>query len=79
MIDIKPKNKPKWYQIRSHVSGLLFKMAKAIDPKGPYTNAHLLDTMVKAEMDAMLYGMGAIKIEHVPRDEMLKEYGAKDD
>lgn len=72
MIEIKPKQKPKWFQIRKQVARFLVFLARKIEPKSDYLYSYYLEQMAKANMDAMTYGTAFVKIEHVPYEEVIK-------
>lgn len=73
MFRVKPKQNARWFQLRSQASRFFFWLGRKIDPKGPYTNAHMMDVMTKAMIDQVYYGQSAIRIEHVPIEELFEK------
>lgn len=72
MFTIEPKVKPKWYQLRKQLALFLVFSARKVEPNSDYTNAYLLEQFTKAQMDALAFGKGAIRVEHVPYGELTK-------
>lgn len=71
--------KPKWYQFRKQLSRFLVWAARKVEPKSPYVYAKFMEETMKAQMDMMTYGEGALEIEHVPYKERGKNNAFNND
>lgn len=55
-------------QVRKQLARFFVWLARNIEPKSDYVNAYLMEQMTKALMDSIVYGKGAIRVEHLPYD-----------
>lgn len=58
---IRPKTKPKWYELRKRLSNGFVWVARKIYPENPEVFAFFM----KTSMDAMIYGRSIIRVDPV--------------
>jgi hypothetical protein len=72
MFEIEVTKNPKWFQLRKQLARFLVFLSKKVEPKNEYVYAKFLSEMMKAQLDAITYGTGCIKIEHIPFNKTQK-------
>lgn len=60
----------KWYQLRKQVSRFLIWLSEKVEPECSYRYKKFTEEILKAQLDAMTYGTGVIKVENVPMDDI---------